>query len=168
MTGGLLEGVRVVDLTTVVVGPICTRTLADQGAEVVKVEAPGGDILRYLVAGCRAPSMSGKFINFNRNKRSVVLYSNVLDIKQKATRYNSMDDLLDDPYLQDVGFWTLDEHLTEGRIRRTRAPLPSAAACGRRRCPPRASASTRGRCCRSSAMPRRRSPPCWTAAPPRR
>lgn len=77
--GGPLEGVKVVDLTTVVVGPICTRTLADQGAEVIKVEAPGGDILRYLAAGCRTPSMSGKFINFNRNKRAITL-----DIKQPA------------------------------------------------------------------------------------
>lgn len=79
MTGGPLDGVRVVDMTTVVVGPICGRTLADQGADVVKVEAPGGDLLRTMARGGRNPGMSGKFMNFNRNKRSICL-----DIKQPA------------------------------------------------------------------------------------
>ena len=73
MTGGPLDGIKVVDLTTIVVGPICTRTLADYGAHVTKVEAPGGDLLRTMAEGHRNVGMSGKFINFNRNKRSIVI-----------------------------------------------------------------------------------------------
>ena len=73
MAGGPLEGVRVIDMTTIVVGPICGRTLADQGADVIKVEAPGGDLLRLMARGARNRGMSGKFMNFNRNKRSICL-----------------------------------------------------------------------------------------------
>ena len=76
---GPLAGVRVIDMTTVVVGPISARTLADQGADVIKVETLAGDLLRTMARSARNPGMSGKFMNFNRNKRSIAL-----DIKQPA------------------------------------------------------------------------------------
>ncbi len=69
---GPLDGVRVVDFTQMIAGPLATLTLADQGADVIKVEAPGvGDHAR-LVATARN-GFSASFVNNNRNKRSVVL-----------------------------------------------------------------------------------------------
>ena len=73
MAGGPLESVRIVDLTSVVVGPLATQIMADHGADVIKVEAPSGDIVRSLAGRGRNPSMSGKFLHLNRNKRSLVL-----------------------------------------------------------------------------------------------
>lgn len=83
MSGGPLAGIRVLDCTGVIVGPTATLILAEQGAEVVKVEPPEGDLMRRLGgrAPAGAPGMSPKFMHFNRNKRSIVL-----DLKSPAGR----------------------------------------------------------------------------------
>ena len=79
MAGGPLEGVTVIDLTSVVVGPLCTQILADHGAEVVKVEGPKGDLVRNLNGKSVTPGMGAKFLHLNRNKRSITL-----DLKQPS------------------------------------------------------------------------------------
>jgi len=68
---GPLDGVRVVDLTSMISGPLATMMLADQGAEVIKVEPPHGDHSRRVAT--RRGGFSASFLNNNRNKRSVVL-----------------------------------------------------------------------------------------------
>ena len=67
-----LAGVRVVDLTSVLMGPFATQTLAEFGAEVIKVEPPEGDLVRGI-GPMRHPGMGAIFINANRGKKSVVL-----------------------------------------------------------------------------------------------
>lgn len=68
-----LEGIRVLDLTSVVVGPVCTLRLADYGADIVKVEPVEGDLLRALGGPSPDGQHSGPFMQLNRAKRSCAL-----------------------------------------------------------------------------------------------
>ena len=69
---GPFAGIRVIDLTTVISGPLATMTLGDQGADVIKVEIPnGGDFSRHVAT--RRAGYSASFLNNNRNKRSITL-----------------------------------------------------------------------------------------------
>ena len=89
MSGGPLEGVRVVDLTSVVVGPLATQILGDHGADVIKVESPSGDLGRTIGGLGVTPGMGPKFLHLNRNKRSIVL-----DLK-KPRGYQALTRLLE-------------------------------------------------------------------------
>lgn len=84
---GPLSGVRVADLTTVVMGPLATRTLADLGADVIKIEPPGGEVTREM-GRSHNDGMTPMVINVNRNKRSITI-----DLKT-AEGAQTMRDLL--------------------------------------------------------------------------
>lgn len=77
---GPLHGFRVVECASIVLGPLASQLLADMGADVIKVEAPEGDLTRQIGPGTQ-PAMGALFVTCNRNKRSVVL-----DLKSETGR----------------------------------------------------------------------------------
>lgn len=82
---GPLAGVRILDLTSVILGPFATQILASMGAEVIKIEAPEGDNMRH-VGPMRNPNMGHIFLQANRGKKSVVL-----DLKDPKSKQAAVD-----------------------------------------------------------------------------
>ena len=78
LSNGPLTGIRILDLTSVVLGPLATQILGDYGAEVIKVESLEGDLMRSNGVNL-SPSMSSIFLSINRNKQSIAL-----DLKTEA------------------------------------------------------------------------------------
>ncbi|MFG5379969.1 CaiB/BaiF CoA transferase family protein [Yoonia sp. R2-816] len=85
---GALDGVRILDFTQMMLGPLCTQTLADMGADVLKVERPGkGEWMRSMpMIGEFVGGDSAAFLSFNRNKRSVAI-----DLKNEKGREALLD-----------------------------------------------------------------------------
>ena len=85
---GALDGLRVIDMTSVVMGPTATQLLGDYGADIIKVEAPSGDTARQ-VTPLKHEGMGYSYLTKNRNKRSIVL-----DLKQ-ADHHAALEKLLE-------------------------------------------------------------------------
>ena len=98
-----LTGLRVLDLSSVIFGPLASQVLADYGAEVIKIEPPGGDSTRYTGPAAEA-GMSALFMGSNRSKKSVVLDLKAPEAQAAlhARRADADDELL-------------REHLASGR-----------------------------------------------------
>jgi crotonobetainyl-CoA:carnitine CoA-transferase CaiB-like acyl-CoA transferase len=89
MSSKPLDGIRVLDLTSVVVGPACSARLAQYGAEIIKVESPEGDLMRGLGGLSPTGQHSGTYLHLNRGKRNICL-----NLKQQGAR-DVMDRLVE-------------------------------------------------------------------------
>ena len=72
MKNGPLKGIKIIDASSILMVPYCTRLLADMGAEVIKIETLEGDNTRYIGPGVNK-GMGAVFLNINRNKKSICI-----------------------------------------------------------------------------------------------
>src|SRR5215470_16165339 len=89
---GALEGIRVLDLTTMVAGPVAAMMLGDQGADVIKVESPAGDLMRRFAFVHNG--MSASFLSCNRNKRSLAIDLKAVEGLQIVSKLIATADIL--------------------------------------------------------------------------
>src|SRR5882672_10219617 len=82
---GPLQGIKIIDLTAVIMGPYATQIMADFGAEVIKIESPDGDIMRY-VGKYGDHGMGPIHLNLNRGKNLVVLDLKMAEGREVLTR----------------------------------------------------------------------------------
>lgn len=122
---GPLDGVRIIDMTSVISGPLGTMVLADQGADVIKIEAPAGDFTRQVAT--RKGGYSASFLNNNRNKRSVVL-----DLKSDAGMQALRHLLIDaDVFVQNFRPGVIDRlGLGEEEVRKIRPDIIYVSIAG--------------------------------------
>lgn len=97
--GGALEGLKVIDLTRVLAGPLCTQILSDHGADVVKVEPPAGDETRRLGPPFDSSGSAAYFSALNRGKRSISLDLSKPDAQEVLHRLLDQADVLVENFL---------------------------------------------------------------------
>lgn len=90
---GPLSGMRIIDVTSVLMGPYATQMLGDFGADIVKIESPDGDLVRQI-GPARNPGMGPPFLNANRSKRSITLDLKNPDARQTLLRLCETADVL--------------------------------------------------------------------------
>src|SRR5882724_1415245 len=104
---GPLSGIRVVDFSRVLAGPLCARTLQDLGAEVIKVEPPSPDVSRFAFPS--TPGMSGYYAQQNAGKRNVSIDLNVPGARELALRLcDTADVVIENFRAGTLGFFRLD------------------------------------------------------------
>ncbi|MEP3275143.1 MAG: CoA transferase [Stappiaceae bacterium] len=122
---GPLHGVRIIDMTSVISGPLGTMVLGDQGADIIKIEPPGGDFTRKVAT--KRSGYSASFLNNNRNKRSVVL-----DLKSEAGMLALQRMLVDaDVFVQNFRPGVIDRlGLGEEEVRKVRPDIIYVSIAG--------------------------------------